>query len=117
MTSSYYPNLVHEIHKAIIDIITGIANSIIRTQLTGFRSFGFSARCSLPSGVNRAASTPPPSTYAPFTNPFRSNERTHPAKTWDGNESGQSSPNETSRSTFFSFLLNLISPMLRLYEI
>lgn len=97
-------------HSAIIEIITGMANSIIRTQLIGFLSFGFSARNTRPSDVSRAASTPPPSTYAPFTNPLRSSVRTHTAKICAGNESGQSLPVEIRRSTFLSFLLSLIFP-------
>lgn len=91
--------------------ITAIAVVIHHFQSIGLRRFGFSARNNLPSEVRRAASTPPPSTYAPLTKPSLSSERTQPLKMLSDMVSGCKPPDATNRSTLFSSLLNLILSM------
>lgn len=86
---------------AVIAPITAIPVAITHFQSVGFFNLGFSAIKHLPSEVNRTASTPPPSTYAAFTSPFLSKERTHPLKIEIRKVSGQSLPLAIRRSTFF----------------
>lgn len=96
-------------NKAIIAAVAlAISVVIHHFQSMGLRRFGFSARSNLPSEVRRAASTPPPSMYAPLVSPFLSRERMQPLNTLSGKVSGRSPPDATNRSTVFSFLLSLI---------